>query len=258
MTAVSSLASATFTHIPAVASSLGCRIKEVALRALSFLKDWGLVLTGVIGTVVVVNVIAAYPLLSIAGMVGLVILYRNRKKIALTLSLWVTMFKERIGWKKHAWFNEVHKDIVLGGIPLQGKKHPQELQKLGVKGVLSVASEEEESSQSWNVRPVTSEIWDAMKIDYKAIPTQEEKCLSLEDLDSAVRFIHHKANQGEKTYVYCGHGKDRSFLVAACYLVKHGHMRAKEALELIRKGRADVKLYTEQLGRFYEYVDHIA
>lgn len=237
--------------------SLTARVSDYVKEVFSWIAHWAVTLGAIVGVVVVIKVIAASPLIAVAAAIGAVMLYKNRQKIALLFSLWITVFKDFIGLKKHAWFHPVGDHIVLGGIPLQGKNHPQKLQKMNVTGVLCLAEEEELKTEGVFVHPVKPETWHAMSIAFRHIPSSEVSSLSPTKIDEAVAFIHARAQKNEKTYVHDAQGTGRGALVVACYLMKHQNLSAKGAIDFIKKRRPAVVLTTEQRGRIYEYADHL-
>jgi protein-tyrosine phosphatase len=90
---------------------------------------------------------------------------------------------------------------------------------------------------------------------YLCLPTLDTCPLSLEDLKTAVQFIHEQLPQGN-VYVHCALGHGRSALVVLAYLLKHGSAKSpEEAFALVAAHRPGIYLGTEQwtcLRRFHQ------
>lgn len=96
--------------------------------------------------------------------------------------------------------------------------------KQGVKSIVTMT--EDSLPENWTT-----------DIGYLHVPTQDLAAPDVEDIDTAVDFIHEKITNKESVMVHCAAGLGRAGTILACYFVKHHKVSAKNAIEKIRKER---------------------
>ncbi len=70
-----------------------------------------------------------------------------------------------------------------------------------------------------------------------APPKPEELALCLERLPIAYEFVQAEIDAGKKVLVHCRHGKDRTGLFMAYYLMRRYHIGADEAISRVKQVR---------------------
>jgi len=248
------------------------RVSAYAKAIFATMGEWATIVGSIVGTVVVIKIIATYPIVTIVGAIAAVVLYKNRQKIALIVSLWITMFKNCLGLKKHAWFHKIDDKLLLGGMPLEKKNHLENLQKENVKVAICLAQDKELKTESWFIHPMKKEAWESAnpKIAFQHFPVDKGTSpQSIPQLDKAVDFMHEhikqKSNEtsdkaqesSARAYVYDAEGGGRAALFSVCYLVKYGKLSSKAAREKITAVRPAAVLTREQKGCVSEYLDYL-
>jgi len=74
-------------------------------------------------------------------------------------------------------------------------------------------------------------------LNYLHIPTPDLTAPQMDEIDTAVEFIHEKINSKEPVMVHCAAGMGRAGTILACYLIKYQKHSAKGAITKIRKKR---------------------
>jgi len=74
-------------------------------------------------------------------------------------------------------------------------------------------------------------------LNYLHIPTSDLTAPQMDEIDTAVEFIHEKINNKEPVMVHCAAGMGRAGTILACYLIKYQKHSAKDAITKIRKER---------------------
>lgn len=74
-------------------------------------------------------------------------------------------------------------------------------------------------------------------IGYLHVPTPDLTAPDMNEIDTAVDFIHEKITSNEAVMVHCAAGMGRAGTILACYFVKYKKYSAKKAVEKIRKER---------------------
>lgn len=94
----------------------------------------------------------------------------------------------------------------------------------GVKAVLTMT--ETSLPESWTT-----------DIKYMHLPTPDYGVPEVEDIDSAVDFMHEMITDGRPVMVHCAAGRGRAGTMLCCYLVKYKGLSAKQAITKIRRQR---------------------
>lgn len=74
-------------------------------------------------------------------------------------------------------------------------------------------------------------------IDYLHIPTPDLTAPDMDEIDSAVDFIHKQINNKKAVMVHCAAGMGRAGTILACYFIKYHNYSAIKAINKIRKER---------------------
>ena len=118
------------------------------------------------------------------------------------------------------------------------------VQKQGIKSIVTMT--EESLPSSW-----------VKDIQYLHVPTEDLSAPDIDQIDSAVEFIHQRLQNGEPVMVHCAAGIGRTGTILACYLVKYQRMSAKGAIEKVRKERpGSIQSESQEIavGLYYKHV----
>ena len=96
--------------------------------------------------------------------------------------------------------------------------------KQGVKSIVTMT--ENSLPENW-----------VKNIGYLHVPTPDLTAPDMDEIDTAVDFIHEKISSNEAVMVHCAAGMGRAGTILACYFVKYKNYSAKKAIEKIRKER---------------------
>lgn len=75
------------------------------------------------------------------------------------------------------------------------------------------------------------------KINYLHVPTPDFHAPDMDEIDSAVEFIHEQITNKEPVMVHCAAGLGRAGTILACYFVKYKELTAVQAIKKIRDER---------------------
>jgi atypical dual specificity phosphatase len=110
-------------------------------------------------------------------------------------------------WKN--WKTQVDDTLILGVAPMSVLNHPQQLHKMGVRGVVNMCHEYSGPMAEYN----------ELGIKQMRLPTVDHIEPSLEYMQEAVRFIKSYKDRGEKVYVHCKAGHGRAASIALCWML---------------------------------------
>lgn len=110
-------------------------------------------------------------------------------------------------WKN--WKTPVDDTVILGVAPMSLLGHPEQLHKLGVRGVVNMCDE--------YGGPLSS--YTDLGIKQLRLPTIDHLEPSLEAMQEACRFINAHKQRGEKVYVHCKAGHGRAASIALCWML---------------------------------------
>jgi len=107
------------------------------------------------------------------------------------------------------YWTPVDDTLILGCAPMSLLGHPQQLHKLGVKGVVNMCYE----------YPGPKVSYGKLGMKQLHLPTVDHTEPSVDKLIEAVDFIKQHKDRGEKVYVHCKAGHGRAASVALCWLM---------------------------------------
>jgi len=91
-------------------------------------------------------------------------------------------------------------------------------------------------------------------IGYLHVPTPDLTPPQIDEIDTAVDFIHEQITNDQPVMVHCAAGMGRAGTILACYFVKYKNFTAKKAIEMIREERpGSIQSEVQELAiGFYE------
>lgn len=148
-------------------------------------------------------------------------------------------------------FAEIDDDLVLGAYPLD-ESDVTMLQRLGVKRVLNLV---EDGEYQPGQREAVEAALRAADIQETRLRLTDFGNLPQEELDSAIRQLVVWRQEGQRVYVHCRAGWQRSAAVVAGALAEQHELGIEDALDLVRqrKPSADpLPHQREDLRRWWE------
>jgi Dual specificity phosphatase, catalytic domain len=134
-------------------------------------------------------------------------------------------------------FADVHDDVLVGAYPLDAGD-VSVLEGLGVRRILNLAEDDEyEPGQ----RPEIESALAAAGITETRLMLVDYGPLPPEALEQAVQTVNDWLDAGERTYVHCRAGWQRSAAVAAGVVAVRDQLGIEEALELVRARKPSAK-----------------
>lgn len=139
-------------------------------------------------------------------------------------------------WKN--WKTKVDDTLYLGVAPMSALDHPEQLYKLGVRGVVNMCHEYSGPQSAYA----------GLGIRQLRLPTVDHFEPSVEHIEEAVKFIKFYKDRGEKVYVHCKAGHGRAACVALCWmLAEDEELSPKEAnADLCAKRKVRKTLYKQR------------
>lgn len=204
------------------------------------------------------------PVILITNAIGLsiigVVAYKRRKMIEHEFSIYSKSLSYDYCQRKGlSWYTQITDGIYLGGIPLNTKKHIDELLNLSPKenklAVLSIEEAWELEKELPFVSKVTPTQWKENNVTHLILEGPDHIPLTLDQLEKGIRFIQEQRKLGKKVYIHCKAGRGRSATIVACYLMVEKGMTVQEAVKFIENKRV-VTLYKEskqiRMNEFYK------
>ena len=124
--------------------------------------------------------------------------------------------------------------VIIGGVPISLAGHPQQLFKLGVRGVVNCMAEHSSPCKSDFIR---------LGCAYHYAPSIDHTEPSVESMFTCVEFMRRIIDKGHAVYVHCrgGHGRSAAVVVAFLMSVNEGMTPKKPKLYLIWEDAHTVK-----------------
>ena len=125
-------------------------------------------------------------------------------------------------WKN--WKTTVDDTLVLGVAPMSVLGHPDQLYKLGVRGVVNMCHEYSGPQGAYA----------SLGIRQLRLPTVDHFEPTVENIEEAIKFIKYYKDRGEKVYVHCKAGHGRAACIALCWMLYDDpKLSAKEANSIL-------------------------
>lgn len=116
-------------------------------------------------------------------------------------------FTYLLRWKN--WKTPIDETLILGVAPMALLNHPQQLHKLGVRGVVNMCAEYNGPLEAYT----------ELGIKQLRLPTVDHFEPKLDYMEDAVNFIQSHKDRGEKVYVHCKAGHGRAASIALCWML---------------------------------------
>lgn len=150
-----------------------------------------------------------------------------------------------------SWWSSINSSLLLGGLPLDNRRHPEALKKLGITAVVSILEDFEVTTLTFFSKPTQN--WKAFGIKHSTHSCKDMQPPTLTLIHQAIGEIESIVARGGKVYLHCKAGRGRSALIAICYLIKTEALTASEALTYVKARRPLVNLQPSQINRIQEY-----
>ena len=95
------------------------------------------------------------------------------------------------------------------------------------------------------------------KINYLHVPTPDLTAPDMDEIDSAVDFVHEQIGLGRPVMVHCAAGMGRAGTILACYHVKYLGYSGPDAIERIRSMRPGSIQSASQEAAISLYEKHV-
>lgn len=120
------------------------------------------------------------------------------------------------------YWTKIDDTLILGCAPMGFAGHPEELYKLGVRGVVNMCYEYNGPKDSYA----------RLGMKQLHLPTVDHCEPQLSQMKEAVAFIKHHKDRGEKVYVHCKAGHGRAASIALCWMM-HENAKTPSKVSLI-------------------------
>lgn len=123
-------------------------------------------------------------------------------------------------------------NLYLGALPLITplRNDLNDLQKMGIKAILSVVEPFENNTMGWISSPITPEQWEEAGIKQLQIPLEDFFGGTISEIEGGVEFIRWNVINDRSIYIHCKAGRGRSALILLAYLIKYEDLSTDEAL----------------------------
>jgi atypical dual specificity phosphatase len=133
-----------------------------------------------------------------------------------------------IGDPLNSLYTKITEKIYLGALPTY--TDARVLHDIGIKGVVNLCREYGGPRQTY----------EKYGIQQLHIPTVDSTSPSLENVEKAMKFIDHINKTSGAVFVHCKAGMGRSATVVFCHLIVNEHMKAQDAIELMKRLRPEI------------------
>jgi predicted protein tyrosine phosphatase len=133
-------------------------------------------------------------------------------------------------WFRAYGFADVHTDLLVGAYPLD-VSDVETLGQLGVRRILNLVEDHEYGPGQ---RPQVAAALEHADIEETRMRLEDYGHLPAEAIEEAVQLVEGWLRAGERTYVHCRAGWQRSAAVAAGVVAVHEDLDIEEALEQVR------------------------
>jgi len=127
-------------------------------------------------------------------------------------------------------FADVRDDVLIGAYPLD-EGDVDVLARIGVKRILNLAEDEEYQPGR---REAAVQALAAAEIEETRLPFTDHGALPSDELEQAVQTVVGWLNAGDRSYVHCRAGWQRSAAVAAGVLALADGVEIEEALSIVQ------------------------
>ncbi|KAL6058575.1 putative Chromatin modification-related protein EAF3 [Balamuthia mandrillaris] len=136
-----------------------------------------------------------------------------------------------LGLKKSPYWSQVAPGLVMGALPCT-RWHVEALSKRWkVQAVVNLCDEDSGPLSYYQL----------YEMEQLHLPTVDHNEPSLQDLETAVAFIHRQHQLGRTVLVHCMAGRGRSAAVVLCWMLASQRMNPVEAQQALSKKRAMVR-----------------
>ncbi len=161
------------------------------------------------------------------------------------LSLLSIQLQSWINPKNCPYWSKVTPMLYVGAMPLSNSNHPQKLQKLGIRAILSI-NEESEFTSRFCATPAQKEEWEEKKFTYLRLSSPDLEPVAIATIAKAVDFIAEQISSQKPTYVHCMGGRGRSVSAVIAYLITKEEMPFDCAMEYLKMIRPQINISPEQ------------
>ena len=145
------------------------------------------------------------------------------------------------------WWDAIDEHFYLGGAIMFDDI--ERLQRQGVQAVINLCAERRDDEQRLAAANMT----------YLWLPVLDMCAPSFEQIEYAMRWIHHQRQRNHMIYVHCAAGIGRSATLLACWYIYHRGLSAPDALQHIKSKHPQMALtrrQTRRLDAFAQSLTH--
>lgn len=155
----------------------------------------------------------------------------------------------------HNWYDRIDETVLLGALPLRSLADKL-INEENVRGVVSMNEDYE-----LYFFCVTSAEWESYNVEFLQL-SSKDLCFeapSQDKLIKGVQFIQKISKSKNSVYAHCKAGRTRSPTLVGCYLMSKNGWSPKEAVNFMRKKRAQITIFEKHwdaLEKYYENCIH--